>query len=104
MLRAEYLRHQSDALLRLSQEVGKSEVSAKLQEMADEFRIMISVADVTSLAADLNRDGLPCAGFRNNYPSVGDENGSGHGGGPPGRMFSFAFLRSRRRARRAFVA
>src|ERR1700721_360214 len=63
MLRAEYLRHQSDALLRLSQEAEKSEVSAKLQEMADEFRIMISVADVTSLQRNLNRGGRLCAGF-----------------------------------------
>jgi hypothetical protein len=36
MLQVEYLRRQSDALLRLSQEVEKSEVSAELQEIADE--------------------------------------------------------------------
>ena len=56
MLQVEYLRHQADALLRLSQEVEKSVISGKLQEIADELRIMVSVADVTSLAADLDRD------------------------------------------------
>jgi hypothetical protein len=101
MLQVEYLRHQSDALLRLSQEVEKSEVSAKLQEMADEFRIMVSVADVTSLAADLDRE-RPYTGVRNT--SVGNDNGSKNEREPPARTFSFTFLRSRRRARRASVA
>ena len=103
MLQVEYLRHQSDALLRLSRGVEETEVSAKLREMADEFRIMVSVADVVGLATDLNRDG-PRTGVHNDYPLLGDDIGSGHGGGPATRMFSFTFLRSRRRARRRLVA
>jgi hypothetical protein len=97
MLQVEYLRHQSDSLLRLSQQVEEPEVSAKLQELADELRIMASVTDVTSLAADLDRD-RPYTGVRNSYPSVGHDSGSGHGreAGP----FSFTLLRSRRRATR----
>jgi hypothetical protein len=95
MLQVEYLSHQSDALLRLSQEVEEPEVSAKLRELADELRIMVSVADVTSLAADLDRD-RPCTGVRN--PSVGNDNGSGPGRGPA--AFSLTFQRSRRRAKR----
>jgi hypothetical protein len=101
MLQVEYLRRQSDALLRLSQEVEKSEVSAELQEIADELRIIVSVADVTSLAADLDRE-RPHTGVRNNYPAVGNGNGSGKGSESPARAFSLTFLRSRRPARRAF--
>jgi hypothetical protein len=62
MLQPEHLRHYSDALLRLSREAKEPKVSARLQEMADEFRIMVCVANVTDLAADLARD---CAGGRN---------------------------------------
>ena len=102
MLQVEYLRNQSDALLRLSQVVEKSEVSEKLQEMADELRFMVSVAEVTSLAADLDRE-RPYTGVRNSYPSVGNDNGLGNESEPPARAFSFTFLRSRRRARRALV-
>jgi hypothetical protein len=58
-LKAEYLRHHIDALLRLSRDVKDPAVSAKLQEMADEFRIIVSVADITGLAADLDRNSLP---------------------------------------------
>jgi hypothetical protein len=101
MLQVEYLRHQADALLRLSQEVEKSEVSAELQEMADELRIMVSVADVTSLAADLDRE-RPYPGVRNSDPPAGKDNRSGNESERPLAAFSFAFLRSRRRARRAF--
>jgi hypothetical protein len=61
MLQVEHLRHYSDALLRLSREAKEPGVSAKLQEMADEFRIMVCVADVTDLAVDLARY---CAGGR----------------------------------------
>jgi hypothetical protein len=56
MLQVEHLRHYSDALLRLSRETKEPQISAKLHEMADEFRIMVCVADVTGLAADLARD------------------------------------------------
>ena len=100
MLQVEYLRHQSDALLRLSREVEEPEASAKLQELADELRIMVSVADVTSLAANLDRE-RPYASVHNSYPSMGDVNGLRQIG-PAAREFSFTFLRSRRRARRAF--
>jgi hypothetical protein len=56
MLTAEYLRHHIDALLRLSRDVRDPAVSAKLQVITDEFRIIVSVADVTGLAADLKSD------------------------------------------------
>jgi hypothetical protein len=101
MLQVEYLRHQSDALLRLSQEVEKSEVSAELQEMADELRIMVSVADVTSLAADLDRE-RPYPGVRHSDLPAGKDDRSGNESERPAAAFSFTFLRSRRRARRAF--
>jgi hypothetical protein len=101
MLQVEYLRHQSDVLLRLSQEVEKSEVSAELQEIADELRIIASVADVTSLAADLDRE-RPHTGVRYSYRAVGNGNGSGKESESPATPFSLTFLRSRRRARRAF--
>jgi hypothetical protein len=103
MLQVEYLRLQFDVLLRLSEEIEKSEVSGKLQEMADELRIMVAVADVTSLAADLDRE-RAYAGARYCYPLAGNDNGSGNESEPPARTFSFTFLRSRRRARRASVA
>jgi hypothetical protein len=103
MLQVEYLRHQSDALLRLAREVEEPEASAKLQELADELRIMVSVADVTSLAANLNRE-RPYTSVHNSYPSMGDDSGLRHESGPAPRRFSFTFLRSRRRARRALAA
>jgi hypothetical protein len=61
MLTAEYLRHHIDALLRLSRDARYPAVSAKLQEMADELRIMVSVADVAELAADLKGNDIPSA-------------------------------------------
>jgi hypothetical protein len=103
VLQVEHLRHQSDALLRLSQEVDKSEVSAELQEIADELRIIVSVADVTSLAADLDRK-RPYTAVRNSYPAVGNGSGSGKENERLARTFSFTLLRSRRRARRALSA
>ena len=103
MLQVEYLRYQADALLRLSQEVEKSEISGKLQEIADELRIMVSVADVTSVAADLDRD-RAYTGAGNCCPLSGNDNGSGDESEPTASTFSFTFLRSRRRARRALVA
>jgi hypothetical protein len=51
MWKAEYLRDHVEALKRLSRAASDPELSAKLQEMADEFRIMISVAAVADLAA-----------------------------------------------------
>jgi len=43
-----------EALLRLSHDVKDRAISAKIREMADELRILISVADVTDLAAGLS--------------------------------------------------
>jgi len=42
-----------EALLRLSHDVKDRAISGKIREMADELRILISVADVTALAAGL---------------------------------------------------
>lgn len=61
MLTPEYLRHHINALLRLSRGVDDPAVSAKLQEMADELRIMVSVADIAGLAADLKGSEPPSA-------------------------------------------
>jgi hypothetical protein len=61
MLQTEYLLNHIDALLRLSHDAKDRAVSAKLQEMADEFRIMVSVADITDLAAALNKNAVPLA-------------------------------------------
>jgi hypothetical protein len=55
MMPPEYLRKHIDALLRLSHDVKDQAISAKLREMADECRIMLSVADVSELAAGLNK-------------------------------------------------
>jgi hypothetical protein len=43
-----------EALLRLSHDVKDRAISAKIRETADELRILISVADVTDLAAGLS--------------------------------------------------
>jgi hypothetical protein len=56
MLHNQYLLNHIDALLRLSHNVKDRAVSAELREMADEFRIMVSVADVTDFAAALTRN------------------------------------------------
>jgi hypothetical protein len=61
MLTPEYLRHHIDALLRLSGSVEDRAASAQLQEMADELRIMVSVADIAGLAADLKGIDAPAA-------------------------------------------
>jgi G:T/U-mismatch repair DNA glycosylase len=55
MMPPEYLRKHIDALLRLSHAVKDQAVSAELREMADECRIMLSVADISELAAGLNQ-------------------------------------------------
>jgi hypothetical protein len=62
MLRPEYLRKHIDALLRLSHNVKDRAVSAELREMADEFRILLSVADISELAAGLIESPVPSAG------------------------------------------
>jgi hypothetical protein len=61
MLQAEYLRNHIDALLRLSHDVKDRAVSAKLREMADECRIVVSVADISDLATALNKNAAPLA-------------------------------------------
>jgi hypothetical protein len=50
MLQTKYLLDHIDALLRLSHDVKDRAVAAKLREIVDEFRIMVSVADITDLA------------------------------------------------------
>jgi hypothetical protein len=59
MWNIDYFRQHGDALLRLSRAVGDPEVSARLQEMADEIRILVSVAQVAGLAADFDRTARP---------------------------------------------
>lgn len=59
MLPTKYLLNHIDALLRLSHDVDDRAASAKLREMADEIRIMVSVADVTGFAAALNENAAP---------------------------------------------
>jgi hypothetical protein len=61
MLPTKYLLNHIEALLRLSHEVRDRAVSAELREMADEFRIMVSVADITDLAAELSQSAVPLA-------------------------------------------
>jgi hypothetical protein len=59
MLSTRYLLDHIDALVRLSHEVKDREASAKLMEMADELRMMVCVADISELAATLNKDTTP---------------------------------------------
>jgi hypothetical protein len=59
MLQLAYLRHHIDALLNLSHDVKDQAVSAKLREMADECRIVLSVADVSDTAAGLSNNAPP---------------------------------------------
>jgi hypothetical protein len=61
MLPAKHLLNHIEALLRLSHDAKDRAVSAKLREMADEFRIMVSVADVTDFAAELSQKAVPVA-------------------------------------------
>jgi hypothetical protein len=56
MVQTEYLLNHIDSLLRLSYDVQDRAVSAKLREMADEIRIMVSVADIAGLAASLSKN------------------------------------------------
>jgi hypothetical protein len=61
MLQTEYLLKHIDGLLRLSHDISDRAVAAKLREMADEFRIMVSVADISDLAATLNKNAAPAS-------------------------------------------
>jgi hypothetical protein len=51
----EYLRMHIDALLRLSHAARDRAVAIELREMADECRIMLSVANINELAADIKQ-------------------------------------------------
>ena len=64
MLTSEYLRHHIDVLSRLSRDGKDPAVSAKLREMIDELRIIVSVADIAALAADLKGNNMPSAPSR----------------------------------------
>ncbi len=55
-----------DALVRLSHDVNDRAVSEKLREMADELRIMVSIADIADLTA----------GWGPKAPKVGEANGA----------------------------
>ena len=70
MFQTEYLLKHIDALLRLSHDVKDPAVSAELREMADEFRIMVSVADITDLVAALNKNAVPFASDSNGAGAV----------------------------------
>jgi len=54
MVSTKHLLDHIEALLRLSQDAKDRATSAKIREMADELRILISVADVTDFAATLS--------------------------------------------------
>ena len=51
----EYLRRHIDALVALSRDVKDRAVSARLRELADECRIMLSLADVSEVVAGVNK-------------------------------------------------
>ena len=54
MVSTKHLLDHIEALLRLSQDAKDRAISAKIREMADELRILISVADVTDFASTLS--------------------------------------------------
>jgi hypothetical protein len=54
MVSTKYLLDHIEALLRLSHDAKDREISAKIREIADQLRILISVADVTDFAAALS--------------------------------------------------
>jgi hypothetical protein len=61
VLQTKYLLDHIDALLLLSHDVRDRAIAARLREMADEFRIMVSVADISNLAATLSKNSAPAA-------------------------------------------
>jgi hypothetical protein len=61
MLQTKDLLDHIDALVRLSHDAGDRAIAAKLRQMADEFRIMVSVADISDLAATLSKNPAPAA-------------------------------------------
>src|SRR3984893_2581321 len=54
MVSTKFLLDHIEGLLRLSHDAKDRAISAKIREMADELRIMVSVADVTDWAATLS--------------------------------------------------
>jgi hypothetical protein len=61
MVSTKHLLDHIEALLRLSHDAEDRAIAAKIREMADELRILISVADVTNFAATLS-SASPVAG------------------------------------------
>jgi hypothetical protein len=55
MMHLEYLRKHIDALVALSHDVKDRAVSARLRELADECRIMLSLADVSEVVTGVNK-------------------------------------------------
>jgi hypothetical protein len=55
MMHLEFLRKHIDALMALSHDARDPAVSAKLRELADECRIVLSLADIVDLAAGLKK-------------------------------------------------
>jgi hypothetical protein len=53
MVSTRHLLDHIDALVRISHDIPDRAISAKLREMADELRILVSVADVAALASTL---------------------------------------------------
>jgi hypothetical protein len=76
MLQTKYLLDHVDALLLLSHDVGDRAIAAKLREMADEFRIMVSVADISNLAATLSKNSAPAAAIAPASDAIGPEAGT----------------------------
>jgi len=61
MLPTTYILNHIEALLHLSHDAKDRAVSAKLREMADELRIMVSVADIADFAAEVSQKAVPAA-------------------------------------------
>ena len=80
-LPAKHLLDHIEALLRLSHDARDRTVSAKLRDMADEFRIMVSVADVTDFAAELSQKAVPAVTVGRSPPFTRRRSDSGLRGG-----------------------
>ncbi len=76
MLQTKYLLDHIDALLLLSHDVADRAIAARLREMADEFRIMVSVADISNLAATLSRSSAPAAAIAPAFDAAGPDAGA----------------------------
>jgi hypothetical protein len=76
MLPTKDLLDHIDALLSLSHDAGDRVMSAKLRQMADEFRIMVSVADISNLAATLSKNTAAAAPIAPASDVVGSEAGA----------------------------